>query len=324
VTDTPVGDSSALIAALEARMSELQQQLLATKALNTLRAYRTDLRDFHAYCQAHGVAAVPAAPLTVARYLVELLERGNKPSTILRRHASISMAHQRAGHRLADLTNIPIRPLLGLLRRQLDLSRSSKAALDIADLRLLLHATPPGTAAGARDRALLLLGFAGGLRSSELVGLDVGDIDVTNQWLWIRLRAPCSKRWAFGRVIEIRRGEHPETCPIRALRAWYSVSGIRGGPIFRPIDRHGRVGATRLTDRAVAPVIKRAAQRAGLDPTRYAGHSFRAGSVVAAAAGGAPERVIMEQIVLRSRSALGRYQRSGSQFDRAAAADLGL
>jgi integrase len=171
---------------------------------------------------------------------------------------------------------------------------------------------------------MLLLGFAGGFRPSELVALDIRDIDVTDQRLRIRVRRPSSDPWPFGRELEIPRGEHPETCPVRTLRAWYSVSRIRSGPLFRPLDRYGRVGATRLTDRAVAPVIKRAAQRAGLDPTLYAGHSLRSGLVVAATAGGAPERVITEQIGLNSMSALRRYPGRWSRFDKDAAAYLGL
>ena len=163
---------SAHVSALEARMRDLQIRLLATKSSNTLRAYDSDLRDYRRFCQGHGMVEVPAAPLTIAKYMVELVERGNKLSTILRRHASISMADQLAG--------------------------------------------------------------------------------------------------LLGRELEIPRGERPDTCPVRALRAWYSVSGIRNGPLFRPVDRYGRMAATRLTDRGIAPVIKRSAQRAGLDPTRYA------------------------------------------------------
>jgi site-specific recombinase XerD len=319
----PAGDASALIAVLEARARELRLQLLATKAANTLRAYNTDLRDFQAYCEARGLEALPAAPTTIAGYVLGLVDRGTKPSTILRRHASISTAHQLVGHHVSDGRDALIRPVLTNLRKQVEFAPTT-TALDIAGLRQLLKATPPLTAAGARDRAMLLLGFAGGLRPSELVALDVGDIDVSDRRLRIRVQGPRSSLRSFERMIEIPHGERPETCAVRAMRAWYSVSGIRGGPLFRPIDRHGRVGATRLSDRGVAPVIKRAAQRAGLDPTRYAGHSLRAGHVVAAAAGGAPERVIMEQTGLRSLATLRRYTRWGSRFDKEAAAYLGL
>jgi site-specific recombinase XerD len=319
----PAGNASVEVAVLEALIRVLQRQLLATKASSTLRAYGSDLRDFDAYCRAHWVEALPAAPQTIAGYIIELVERGKKPSTILRRHASISMAHQLAGHCLPQGRESLIRPLFRILRQQLDFS-SRKAALDIDDLRRLLNATPPKTAAGARDRTLLLLGFAGGLRPSELVALDVGDIDVSDRRLRMRLWHPSPVSWLSVRQIEIPRGEHPETCPVQTLRAWYSLSGIRIGPLFRPIDRHGRVAATRLTDRGVAAIIKRAAHRAGLDPMRYSSHSLRAGLVVTAAAGGAPERVIMEQIGLHSLSALRRYPGRGSRFDRGAAAYLGL
>ncbi len=111
----------------------------------------------------------------------------------------------------------------------------------------------------------------------------VGSIYVTDERLRIRVPGSAGVVWRSGREVTIPCGEH---------RAWYAISRIRWGPLFRPIDRHGRVGATRLTDRAVALVIKRAARRAGLDPARYAGHSLRAGFVTAALAGGAPERVI--------------------------------
>jgi site-specific recombinase XerD len=319
----PAGIAAVQVAILEALMGLLQEQLLATKAANTIRAYATDLRDFQAYCGAHGLTALPAAPTTIAGYVIELYERGNRPSTILRRYASISMVHQLAGHHLPQGGESLIRPLFRTLRRHLYFS-SAKAPLNIDDLRLLLRATPPRTAAGARDRALLLLGFAGGLGPNELVTLDVWDIDVSDRQLRIRVRRPSPVSWPSVRQLEIPRGEHPETCPVQALRAWYSLGGIRSGPVFRPIDRHGRVGATRLTDRAVSLVIKRAAQRAGLDPTRYAGHSLRTGLVVSAIAGGAPERVIMQQIGLRSLAALRRYPGRRSRFDSGAAAYLGL
>jgi integrase len=172
---------------------------------------------------------------------------------------------------------------------------------------------------------MLLLGFAGGLRSSELVALDVRHVDVTDQQLRVRLPDASTGSWYLPREVTIPRGEHPETCSVRAIRAWYAISGIRSGALFRPIDRRGRVGATRLSARAVALVIKRAAQRAGLDPTLYAGHSLRAGFVTAAAAGGAPERVILAQTGLHSVSGVPRYlRRRRSRFDRDAAAYVGL
>jgi integrase len=202
---------------------------------------------------------------------------------------------------------------------------AKKPALDVTTLRRMLRATPQRSAAGARDRLMILLGFAGGLRASELVALDVRHIHVTDQRLRVRLPDASTGSWYLAREVTIPRGEHAETCSVRAIQAWYAISGIRSGALFRPIDRHRRVGATRLTARAVALVIKRAAQRAGIDPTLYAGHSLRAGFVTAAVAGGAPERVILAQTGLHSLSGVPRYlRRRRSPFDRDAAAYLGL
>jgi site-specific recombinase XerD len=317
---TQAGDAPAKPADLEAEMQRLQLQILMTKASSTLRAYRTDLRDFNEYCQAQGSTALPAAPDTIARYLAALVERGYKPSTILRRRASIARAHRLAGLRFSDVADTLVRPLLGTLRRQMQ-----KPALDVTTLRRMLRATPQRTAAGARDRLMLLLGFAGGLRASELIALDVSDIHVTDQQLRLLLPDARTGSWYVAREVAIPRGEHPETCSVRAIRAWYAISGIHSGALFRPIDRHGRVGATRLSARAVALVIKRAAQGAGLAPTLYAGHSLRAGFVTAAVAGGAPERVILVQTGLHSLSGVPRYlRRRRSRLDRDAAAYLGL
>jgi site-specific recombinase XerC len=268
-------DASALVAALDTRMRELQVQLLARKSPNTLRAYSADLRDFDAYCRARGMTAVPAAPRTIASYVLALAERGMSPSTILRRHASISMAHRLAGHRLSEEGEAMIRPLFAVLRQKLAFS-SRKAVLDIGDLHRLLSATPQ-TATGARDRALVLLGFAGDFGSSELVSLDVEDIDVTDRQLYIRMRRLTSTSSSPGRVVVNPHDEHLDTSPVRALLTWYSLSGIRSGPLFRPINCYGRVGTARLSTRAVAPIIKRMAQRAGLDPRHYAGQSLHAG-----------------------------------------------
>jgi site-specific recombinase XerD len=308
---------------LEAQRRRLQLEVLLAKSPNTLRAYQTDLRDFQAYCQARGLTDLPTEAQTIAGYLFELVRRGHKPSTILRRRASVSMVYRLAGRRIPDVGDTTSRLLLQILRGRLD-SAAKKAALDIDTLRRLLQATPPRTAAGARDRAILLLGVAGGLGPSEVVALDAGSIYVTDQRLWVMVPSTRTDLTQFGRWVAIPRGEHPETCPVRTIQAWYAISGIRSGSLFRPIDRHGRVGATRLSARGVAPVIKRAAQRAGLDPALFAGHSLRAGLITSAAMGGAPERVILAQTGLRSLSSLRRNMRRGSRSDRNAATYLGL
>ena len=179
-------------------------------------------------------------------------------------------------------------------------------------------------AAGCRDRALLLLGFAGALRRSELVGIDVEDVVEVPDGLTVHLRRSKTDQEGAGRLVGIPYGSNPSTCPVRAWRAWLELSGITEGPAFRSVDRHGRVGSTRLTAQAVALVVKRHALRAGLDPGEVAGHSLRAGLATAAAEAGVPERVIAATTGHKGTAMLRRYIREGSLFRENAASAVGL
>jgi len=177
---------------------------------------------------------------------------------------------------------------------------------------------------GCRDRALLLLGFAGALRRSELVGLDVADITEGTDGLTVRLRRSKTDQEGAGRTVGVSYGSNPVTCPVRAWRAWLELSGITEGPAFRSVDRHGRIGTTRLSPQAVALVLKRHAARAGIDPGEVAGHSLRAGLATSAAEAGVPERVIAATTGHKGTAMLRRYIREGSLFRENAASAIGL
>lgn len=296
----------------------------ASRSANTRRAYQSDLRDFTAWCDTNGMCALPATPDTVALYLTALAQTGAKASTIQRRVSAISQAHQLAGHAPSPTADPVVRSTMAGIRRSLGTATAQKAPLLTIELRRLLATCDAATRAGLRDRALLLLGFAGGFRRGELVALDAGDVTETEDGLRIRIRRSKTDPEGQGREVGIPYGQHPETCPIRALRAWRTVTSADSGPLFRPVDRHDQVHAGRLSDRGVARVVQRAAMRAGLDPARYAGHSLRAGLATAAAQGGAPERAIMAQTGHRSLTMVRRYIRSGSLFTENAAAYVGL
>jgi integrase len=178
--------------------------------------------------------------------------------------------------------------------------------------------------AGCRDRALLLLDFAGALRRSELVGLDVAHITEGTDGLTVRLRRSKTDQEGAGRTIGVPFGSNPVTCPVRAWLAWLEISGITEGPAFCPVDRHDHIGTTRLSGQAVALVLKRHAARVGLDPAEFAGHSLRAGLATSAAAAGVPERVIADQTGHRGTAMLRRYIREGSLFRENAASAVGL
>jgi site-specific recombinase XerD len=178
--------------------------------------------------------------------------------------------------------------------------------------------------AGCRDRALLLLGFAGALRRSELVGLDVADFTEGTDGFTVRLRRSKTDQEGAGRTVGIPYGTNSATCPVRAWRAWLEVSGITEGPAFRSVDRHGHLGATGLSAQVVALVLKRHAAQAGLDPKEVAGHSLRAGLATSAAAAGVPERVIADQTGHKGTAMLRKYIREGSLFRENAASAVGL
>ncbi len=312
------------LAAQAALVDAARSYAAASKAPNTVRAYRSDLADFEDWCAGQGVRTLPATPAAIALYLTALAQAGAKASTLQRRVSALSQAHQLAGHVPSPTSDPVVRATMAGIRRAHGTAPAQKTALLTGELRQLLASTDPTSLAGARDRALLLLGFAGGFRRSELVSLDVEDLEETEDGLRVQLRRGKTDQEGQGREVGIPRGHNPSTCPVRAVVAWRSLAGITAGPLFRAVSRHGLVSRGRLSDRGVARIVQRAAQNAGLDPALYAGHSLRAGLATSAAAGGASERAIMAQTGHRSVTMVRRYIRSGSLFSENAAAYTGL
>ncbi len=291
------------------------------KAESTRRAYASDWADFAEWCQGHGRAALPADAETVALY-VTALAPVRKVATIQRRLAAISQAHQFAGLE-SPAGHVVVRTVMAGIRRAKGTAQVGKRPILTEDLRLLV-ADLPNTATGQRDGALLLLGFAGGFRRSELVALNLADLNFTRDGLVVMLRRSKTDQEQQGREVGIPYGSNPATCPVRAVRAWVDSLGESDGPLFRPINRHGQVLNRRLTDKSVALVVKRRAAAAGIDSGGVAGHSLRAGLATSAAAAGVPERAIMAQTGHRSVTTLRKYIRSGSLFLENAAGRVGL
>jgi integrase len=308
---------TALASAAEAAREFIDQ----AKAPNTVRAYRSDWRDFSEWCAARGLEPLPALPQAVVLYLSELAGRC-KTATITRRVSAISQAHQMAGLD-SPAGAAAVRAVMAGIRRAKGTAPATKAPALTDDIRVMV-ASLAGGLLGVRDRALLLVGFAGAFRRSELVALDVRDAEVTRDGLVLTLRRSKTDQEGQGRKIGIPFGSDPSTCPVRALQAWLEASGIAEGPVFRPVNRHGQLQPGRLSANAVALVVKRHAAAAGLDPAKYAGHSLRAGLATAAAIGGASERSIMAQTGHRSVNMVRRYIRDGNLFRENAAAKVGL
>jgi len=215
-----------------------------------------------------------------------------------------------------------VRNTLKGIRRTLGTGAVQKAPAVTADIRSMVDATD-ATLIGLRDRALILLGFAGAFRRAEIVSLDVGDLGFNRDGLTVTLRRSKTDQQGQGRKIGIPYGSNPETCPVRTLQAWLEEGGVTEGPLFRSLNRHGALQG-RLSPVGVARVVKKLAERAGLDPAKYAGHSLRAGHATSAAASGASERSIMNQTGHRSVQMVRRYIREGSLFRENSAGKLGL
>jgi site-specific recombinase XerD len=294
---------------------------LAVTAHNTKRAYSADWRDFTAWCEAQGVVSLPATPATLALYLTDRA-KDCKVATLTRRLTAISQAHQLAHHE-SPTQAAEVRTVMKGIRREKGTAQVQKAPVLTANLRAMIEVLPESLL-GQRDKALLLVGFGGAFRRSELVALDVADVAFTTEGLVVTIRRSKTDQEGQGRKLGIAYGSRPATCPVRALRAWLDAATITEGPIFRPLDRHGHVLPTRLTAQSVALIVKRWAAAAGLEPADYAGHSLRAGLATQAAANGVSERAIMAQTGHKSVTVARRYIREGTLWRENASAEVGL
>lgn len=300
-----------------------EQYRRGSKAAATMKAYGFDLKDFAAWCEEQGTGFLPATPRAVADYLTHLATvKGYKAATLQRRISAISQLHQAHEYESPTQSHVVCSVMAGI-RRKHGTAQKGKAALRTDDLRRMVEALPDSLL-GIRDRALLVVGFAKAFRRSELVGLDVEDVEFSKEGLIVTLRRSKTDQEGQGARFGIPYGSNPLTCPVRALQEWLWRSGIESGPLFRPINRHGHIQPKRLSDKAVARIVKRSAKAVGLDPADYAGHSLRAGFATEAASRGVSERAIMRQTGHKSLTTVRRYIREGSMFQDNAAAQVGL
>lgn len=290
----------------------------ADKSEATRRAYAADFRAFCAWCGDRGVEALPAMAETVAAFLAYEADRGVRPSTIGRRVASIRYAHKLAGHE--PPTNAePVKATVRGIRRSVG-AAPKRMAPATADKICAMAANMPDGMIGIRDRALLLLGFAGAFRRSELVALDAADIKEAEAGLRVCIRKSKTDQEGQGVTIGIVPGA--VTCPVKAVKAWIEAAAITEGPLFRSIAKGERVSTLRLSDKSVGDIVKRHVSRIGLDPTMFGGHSLRAGFLTSAAAKGASVFKMMDVSRHKSVDALRGYVRDAELFRDHAGAGL--
>jgi integrase len=225
-------------------------------------------------------------------------------STIDIRLAAIAFFHRTIG--LADPTaDAGVRVVLKGIRHELGTAPSKKAPVMLDELEALIEASAGVGLASKRDRALILLGWAGAFRRSELVALEVADVHIGERVI-IQIRKSKTDQDGKGKI-KVIPPIGGELCPVQALRDWLQASGINSGPLFRAVDRWGHVRGGRLGDKTVARVVKKVAERAGLEPRQFAGHSLRSGFTTQAAIGGAQSRDIMELTGHKSEAVMRGY-----------------
>ena len=283
----------------------------SSRSANTRRAYSCDWSAFVAWCRSRGCQPLPVSPADAALYLTHLAQSGRKVSTVARALSSISDAHRAAGCE-SPRRSAEVRAVWRGISRQHGAEQRRAAPLLPEQLRLIVVGLAP------RNRAILLLGFAGAMRRSEIASLDLEDIVMVPDGARLHLQRSKTDQEALGREIGIPFGANPSTCPIAQLRAYMTMRGDTPGPLFP--SRTGR----RLDGRDIARLIKRACRTIGLDPARYSGHSLRVGLATAAARAGKSERAIMAQTGHSSVVMVRKYIRSATLFSDNAAQGVGL
>lgn len=284
---------------------EAADLLRASIAPASARALRGDLDQFQAWG-----GTLPATPAMITRYIAEHSEQ-HAVATIQRRLASIAKAHDMAGLPNPCRAEIVKATLRGLRRVKGTAQRQATPLLR-DDLFLVLDSMGDSLR-DQRDRALLLLGFAGGFRRSELVALDVADIQAVREGLIVTIRRSKTDQEGAGRRIGIPHGR-TRHCPVKAVEGWLASAGIEEGPVFRPITRHGALADTRLSGDAVSVLIRERVAAAGIDPEGFSGHSLRAGFATSAAQAGVSTLKIRAQTGHASDGMLARYVREGDMF----------
>lgn len=296
------------------RNEQARKYARASKSDRTLKLYATSWREFEHFAEQRHEQALPADPGLVIDYLVALAEGGNKVSTIELKRAAI--VHQHEMYNLPDPTAYAeVKAVMSGIRRELGSAQNQKDAIEFEHLRKMIT-TLPDDLSGKRDKALLLIGFAGAFRRSELAALNVADIHI-NGTLKITLRKSKTDQESQGAVKTIPVMPDEMLDPTQALREYLDAANIHSGAIFRRFNSYG-VTKARLTSQSVALIVKRAAKRAGLDPRQFSGHSLRAGFVTSAHNAGASNHDIREITLHKSDRTLDKYIRNAGKGGQAA------
>ena len=305
-----------VITDINALKEETLLNLKSSKANNTVRAYKSDFRDFGLFCAKNGFKSLPSEPKIVSLYLTYLSTKNVKISTLKRRLVSIGVIHRLKGHYLDTKHPSIIENLMGIKRRKGSIQKGKKPIL-ISNLKQIINVIDEQKneeIKKLRDRSIILIGFSGGFRRNEIVSLDFDDLDFVIEGLKIRIRRSKTDQFGEGSVKALPYFNNSQYCPVISIQKWIEKSKICSGPLFRRFIKGSKLSENRLTDQTVALLIKEYLKLAGVDNKNYSGHSLRSGFATAAAEAGAEERSIMAMTGHKSTEMVRRYIKEANLF----------
>ena len=307
---------SNIVTDIKALQEETLLNLKNSKAANTIRAYKSDFKDFGLFCVQNGFKNLPSEPKIVSLYLTNLSTKEIKLSTIKRRLVSIGVIHKMNGHYLDTKHPIIIENLMGIKRRKGIVQKGKKPILinDLTKIVDVINKEKIEDIKKLRDKSIILIGFAGGFRRNEIVSLDFEDLEFVFEGLKINVKRSKTDQFGAGLTKGLPYFENKLYCPVTTIKRWINVSKIKDGPLFRRFAKGSKLLENRLTDQTVALIIKQYLSIAGINSENYSGHSLRSGFATSAAEAGADERSIMAMTGHKSTEMVRRYIKEANLF----------
>ena len=305
-----------IVTDIKALQEETLLNLQNSKAINTVRAYKSDFNDFGIFCARNGFKSLPSNPKIVSLYLTHLSTKDAKMSTLKRRLVSIGVIHKLKGHYLDTKHPSIIENIMGIKRRKGSIQKAKKPIL-INSLKLIIDAIDQENKQEIkkfRDRSIILIGFSGGFRRNEIVSLDYDDLDFVPEGLKINIKRSKTDQFGEGFTKALPYFDSSQYCPVVSLKNLLDLSKIKTGPVFRRFIKGSKLSENRLTDQTVALLIKKYINLAGIDNKNYSGHSLRSGFATSAAESGAEERSIMAMTGHKSTEMVRRYIKEANLF----------
>ena len=305
-----------LITDLKALQDETLINLRSSKAANTIKAYRSDFKDFALFCIKNGLKSLPSEPKIISLYLTYLTSKETKISTLKRRLVSIGVIHKLKGHYLDTKHPIIIENIMGIKRRKGSLQKGKKPIL-INHLKAIINSIDEEKTEEIkkiRNKTIILIGFAGGFRRLELVSLDYEDIDFVPEGLKIIIKRSKTDQFGEGMIKGLPYFINQEYCPVIHLQKWLKLANIKSGSLFRRFTKGSKLTNKRLTDQTVALLLKKYLNLAGIDNENYSGQSLRSGFATVSAESGADERSIMAMTGHKTTQMVRRYIKEANLF----------